>query len=364
VRLSDAWLRRTVTVAVAIATSGILSACSEDSAPATPVSPSADLPETLEGIAGDTLFEIGASQGESWQTFGGIWDVDVSPSGNIAILDIDTGQAHVYGPDGAHIGSVVERGLEPGSLEGPSGLAWRDADELLVWDPAASWVSRFTVGNGGVEFQQQSRAYAFGETGFCAAGDRTYLSFFQDSLVVHEVGEEGIARSFGSAPEIPGMSTLGPELQEIAVEELSPSGLLCTPQGVLDVSMFGSRIRFHDPDGTLVWERELEDFSPMVVSTPDGVGLARQFDAAQGTPLLHSVVRWGDDFALVQHEIRTREFPAEGEIPMIESRLIRLSDGTEVDRTRELPRILATWGRRIYMVVNEPYSKIVVVEVG
>jgi len=340
--------------ALAAASFVILSGCSGD-APAPP-------PPTLQGLALDTLYQIGAEQGETWEAFGGIWDVEVSPTGYAAVLDIETGQAHVYDPSGAHVGSVLESGLEPGALAEPTGLAWRDGDELLVWDPGGSWISRFAVRNPGLEFADQFRAFAFGETGFCAQGERTYLSYWQDGLVVHELGPEGPVRSFGEAPEIPGMSSLGPELQEIGIEELSPSALLCSPGGVLDVAFFGSTIRFHDLDGTLRWEREFEDFNPLVVYTPDGMGLGRRFDAASGTHLLLSVVAWGDDHALVQHELRTREFPEEGEVPEIESRLIRLEDGVEVDRTRALPRILGTWGQRLYLAESDPYPRVIIVE--
>jgi hypothetical protein len=338
-----------------VASFAVFSGCQGRDAPAA-------LPDTLQQVAFDTLFQIGSDQGETWQAFGGIWDVDVSPSGNIAVLDIETGQVHVYDAEGAHLGSVVESGLDEGALEGPAGLAWRGADDLLVWDPGSSWISRFRVGRSGVEFVDRSRGFAFGETGFCAHDDRTYLSYWQDGLVVHELGPDGPVRSFGAAPQIPGMSTLGPELQEIATEELSPSGLLCTPNGVLDVAYFGSRFRFHNPDGTPRWEKDFADFNPLVVYTPDGMGLGRRFDAAAGTHLLKSVVAWGDEFALVQHELRTREFPEEGEVVQIESRLIRLSDGEEVDRTRDLPVVLATWGARLYLVETQPYPKIVVVE--
>jgi hypothetical protein len=345
-----------------LASVAVLSGCSESDPPA--VTTAAALPATLQGLATDTLFEIGASQGESWRSFGGIWDVDVSSSGNTAVLDIESAQVHVYDSTGAHVGSVLTAGLDPGSLEAPSGLTWAGDDDLLVWDPGTSTISQFDVSTTGVQFEERVAAYAFGETGFCADDDHTYLSYWQNGLVVHEIGDAGVDRSFGTAPQIPGMSELGPELQEIGIEELSPSELLCTPAGVLDVAFFGSRIRLHDHAGTLVWEREFEEFNPLSVYSPDGMGLGRQFDATQGTSLLHSIVAWGADHALVQHEIRTREFLEEGEVPVLESRLIRLSDGAEVDRSRELPRILATWGSRFYVVVDDPFPRIVVLEVN
>ena len=321
-------------------------------------------PVTLEGLALTTLFEVGRGAGEPWEAFGGIWDVEVAPDGSLAVLDIEAPAVHVYDDGGAHVGSVTETGLDEGALDRPAGIAWGREGELLVWDPGSSWISSYSVGEGGVQFLDRRRAFAFGETGFCALDGRTYLSYWQDGRVVHEIGAEGPVRSFAEAPHIPGVETLGVELQEIAIEELTPSGLLCTSEGILDVSFFGSHIRLHDADGTLLWERELEAFNSMSVYTPDGMGLGRRFDRDEGSHLLRSVVPWGEEHALVQHELRTQEFPEEGEVEVIESRLIRLANGTEVDRTRELPLILAANGNRIYAVRSAPYPQIVAQEVS
>jgi hypothetical protein len=333
---------------------GILVGCGDS--PAAP-------PPSLQGLALDTLFTIGAAEGETWDAFGGIWDLAASPSGHIAILDIETAQVHVYDRNGAHVGSITEEGLGEGALSQPAGLSWRSGNELLVWDPGSSWISRFSIRRSSVRFADRWRAFAFGETGFCARGERVYLSYWNDDLVVHQIGAEGPVRSFGPAPVLPGVETLGPELQEIAIEELTPSGLLCAPRGVLDVSLSGSQLRFHDVDGTPEWTRQFADFNPLVVYTPDGMGLGRQFDEAEGTHLLRSVVAWGEDMALVQHELLRREFPEEGEAQVIESRLIRLSDGAEIDRTRALPVVLATWGDRLYAPRQEPFPQVIVLQV-
>lgn len=319
--------------------------------------------QTLQGLTLDTVFAIGAADGETWEAFEGIWEVEASPAGYVAVLDIGSSQVHVYDAAGLHVGSVLDSGLDAGALSGPDGLAWRSGSELLVWDPGSSWVSEFTVGPQGIEFVDRQRAFAFGETGFCAAGERTYLSYWQSGVVVHELGPDGPSNSFGPAPDIPGVETLGPELQEIAIEELTPSALLCAPGGVLDVSAFGSQLRMHSADGELLWSRDADDFNPLVVFTPDGMGLGRQFDENEGTHLFESVVGWGEEMALVQHELLRREFPEVGEVPVIESRLIRLADGEEVDRTRDLPQIAATWGQRIYAIRDEPFPQVLAIEV-
>lgn len=337
----------------ALITLSALTACG-DAAP--------DLPASLDALAFDTVFTIGAASGEPWQSFDGIWDIEVDAEGRLAVLDLGGPVIHIYDDAGSHIGSIDETGLEEGELDGPSAIAWRAAGELLVWDPGSSWVSRFAVDDSGVSFVERWRAFAFGETGFCAAGERTYLSYWQDGDVVHEVGPDGITASFGTAPDVAGGESLGAELLEIAVEELTPSALLCTTRGVLDIGFVQSTIRLHDLEGTELWSRPFDDFRPIMAYSDDGIGLGRAFDP-QGSQLLRAVVPWGADLVLVQHELRAREFPEEGEIEVYESRLVRLSDGVEVDRTRAIPRVLGAAGGRLFLIDDGSVATVTAVEV-
>lgn len=322
----------------------LLGACTD----ATP-----DPPASLQALAFDTVFTLGAASSadspEPSETFDGIWDIEVDGDGHLAVLDLGGPVIHVYDAEGTHVGSIADTGLEEGQLDGPSAIAWRAPGVLTVWDPGASWVSDFTVDADGVRFSERWRAFAFGETGFCASGTRTWLSYWQDDLVVHEVGPEGISTSFGAVPAVAGGESLGPELLEIAVEELTPSALLCTSSGVLDVGFVQSGIRLHDYEGNEIWGRGFDDFRPITAYSDDGIGLGRAFDG-EGSHLLRSLVPWGPDHVLVQHEVRTSEFQEEGEVEVVESRLIRLADGVEVDRTRSLPRTLASTGGRLYLV--------------
>ena len=195
-------------------------------------------------------------------------------------------------------------------------------------------------------------------------GDRTYVSYWLNDEIIHELGPDGPVRSFGEAPRVVGVDALGPELQDIAIEELTPSALLCTGTSVLDVSFVQSLVRLHDADGTEVWSRSFEAFNPIVAYSDDGIGLGRGFDAVEGSHLLRSLVPWGDSMVLVQHEVRTREIPEIGDPEVFESRLIRVSDGVEVARTRDFPLVLGARGTRLYLVTQEPFSKITVVEVS
>ena len=332
----------------------VLSACSE---------PVPELPATMDSLAFDTLFSIGAPSGEAWASFEGIWDIQVDAEGRMAVLDVGGPAIHVFDTEGVRIGSLDDIGLDEGQLDGPSAIAWSETGELLVWDPGASWVSRFLVGPGGVQFADRWRAFAFGETGFCASGDRTYLSYWQDGSIIHEVGPQGIAGSFGPAPEVPGAEALGPDLLDIATEELTPSALVCTPDGIVDVGFVQSIVRLHDWGGAEIWGRDLDDLRPIRVYSDDGIGLGRAFDSSQGSHLLRSAVSWGSGFVLVQHDVRRQEIPGPGEIEVLESRLLSLVDGSEIGRSRTMPRVLAAQGRRLFLVSDAPHPVVTVVAV-
>jgi len=344
--------------------SAALAACGGDGAGTAPALTS------FADLSLDTVVVVGAETGEPWEAFGGIWDVEAAPDGRFAVLDLEAPAVHVFDAAGAHVGSVTQTGLEPGALDRPSGIAWSGAGTLQIWDPGSSWISTFEVSSSGVTYVDRRRAFAFGETGFCSVAGRTYLSYFQwdddqfaDGQVVHEIGAEGGAtRTFGRAPTVAGVETLGPELREIAMEELTPSGLLCVADGILEVSFVQSLVRFHDLDGGERWGRAIEDFTPIVAYSDDGMGLGRRFDSVNGSHLLRSIVEVGEGTALVQHEVRMQEIPDEGEPEIIESRLVRLSDGEELDRTRSLPLFLAGQGARLYEVHEQPFPRVIVLE--
>ena len=329
----------------------------EDADPAEPLTP-------FDAIPFDTLYQVGAATGQSWESFHGLWDIAVDAQGRLAILDLGGPAVHVYDAQGAHLVTIDQIGGEAGQLDGPTGIDWAAPGELLVWDPGSSWISSFQVSGSSAEFVDRRAAAAFGETGFCASGDRAFLSYLEGGNVVHEIGPDGIANSFGPAPAVAGAETLGAELAGIALEEMTPSALLCTGTGVVDVGLSESNIRYHSQDGAMTWSQEFVDFRPIAVYSDDGIGLGRRFDAGEGSHLFRSVVPLGDSLLLVQHELRTREIPMEGEPEVFESRLISVMDGSEVARTRDFPLVLAGQGDRLYLVQQSPYPMVTVVGRG
>ncbi|MEM7415163.1 MAG: hypothetical protein AAF389_06690 [Gemmatimonadota bacterium] len=327
------------------------------------VSACADAPEppiAFGDLAFDTLFTIGSDGGAAHESFEGVWDIDVDAEGRLAVLDIGAPAVHLYDVEGTYLGSIDSEGLEEGQIDAPSGIVWSSPGQLLIWDPGSSWISRFRADANGFDFVERWRAFAFGETGFCGRGDRAYLSYYLNDFVVHEVGPDGIEGSFGAAPTIAGADNLDGELLDIAVEELTPSALLCTPSGIVDVSFMQSTLRLHDEDGTEVWARTIDGVRP-ITAYSDDFGLGRAFDVDDGSHLLRALAGWGRSHVLVQHEVRRQEYPEPGEPEVFESRIVSLTDGSEVDRTRDLPLLLAAGAGRLFFVRQTPFPTVTVV---
>jgi len=338
--------------------------CGDASTPAPASIGSGETELRIEGLTFDTVAAIGNPQGQPWEAFGGVWDVAVASDGRFAVIDFQAPAVHVFGSDATHLGSVAARGSGPGDLLGPSGIGWDASGHLVVWDPSNGRISRYAIGAGGPQFVDQRRAFAFGETGFCTLGDRVYLSFLQDDHVVHEIRPDaGIAHSFASVPDVTGIDAISGGAREMALEDLSPSRLLCAAGRVIEVGFFQPRIQAFSPDGDLLWSRELDNFIPVLPVSPDDMGVGFEYDEANGSHMARSVIPWGENHALIQYEIRRPGPRPEGaDFHALESRLIRTDSGEELGRTRELPLILAAGGDRLFAVRQFPAPQVLILE--
>ncbi len=295
---------------------------------------------------------------------GGIWDASVAPGGSFAVLDVQGPVIHVFGADAAPIGTIDARGSGPGQIARPSGISWADSGHLAVWDPSNDRISRFAAGAAGISFVDQRGASAFGETGFCAMGERAWISFLQDGQVVHEVGSGGgITRSSSPAPEVVGIDAISGGARDMALEDLSPSRLLCHEGVIVEVGYFQPRVRALDPDGAVLWSVEPADFTPVLPVSPDDMGVGFEYAEGTGSHLARSIVPWGSDRVLVQYEIRLPgPRPAGRDFHALESRLFDLATGAEIDRTRDLPLFLGASGDRFLQVRQNPTPEVVVME--
>jgi len=316
----------------------------------------------LQGVHLQALATIGAPSGLPGERFGGIWDVAMAEDGRVAVLDFSEHAVHLYDRNGALLTSLTARGRGEGELGQPTGLSWGAGDDLYIWDPGNARIAQFNASGASLTPVASRRAAAFGDTGFCTLGGRSFLSTYSEARVLHEVGTDGaIVRSFSPPPEIPGLEGVSGVARELALEELTPARLLCDPSGgqVLEMSFFQGRVQLHSAAGELLWSRALADFHPVELVNPEEMGLAYRFSEGTGSHLARSVIPWGEGRILLQYEIRSGEA---GVLTALESRLLDLSTGEELDRTRDLPLFLAASGNRLVSVGTLPFPQITIYE--
>jgi hypothetical protein len=116
-------MKRASTASSVTSLAGVaLAACAEDVP---------ELPTALDALVLDTLFELAAATGESWQTFEGVWDVEVDAEGRVAILDIGGPAVHVYDARGRTSPPGPRRGSSPVGSTAPR--ASRGASPERCW---------------------------------------------------------------------------------------------------------------------------------------------------------------------------------------------------------------------------------------
>ena len=373
-RSAPAPARNAFAAAIAFVGTLALSACGDTpapppgastAAPGTPAGASAGAaPGSLAGLRFDTLAVIGNPDGAAWEAFGGIWDVAMASDGSFAVLDAQAPAVHLFDAQGGPAGSILGRGFVLGELSRPSGIGWSAGGDLFVWDPANRRISRFAMSPSGPAYGDMRGAEAFGETGFCVLGDRLYLSFLEGSEIVHEVAPAGgLGNSFSDAPAVIGIDAIPDAARGMAIEDLTLSRILCVDGQILEVSDFQPRLRLHDADGSTRWTTELADFVPVLPHSPDGMGVGFQYAEGTGSHMARSAVAWGNGAALVQYELRQPgSRPAGADFHALESRLIDLATGRELDRSRELPLLLGGQGNRFLEVRQTPVPQVLLLE--
>lgn len=100
----------------------------------------ADATGTLDGSdltldpAVETVYTVGALEGEGWETFGNLGGVGFDGSGNLYIFDRDASTITVVGPDGEHLRTFGQAGGGPGELQQPFAFAVLPDGRSIVFD--------------------------------------------------------------------------------------------------------------------------------------------------------------------------------------------------------------------------------------
>ena len=88
---------------------------------------------------------IGVDSGPAELQFGRIGDLDVSPNGDIAVIDQLSGAVRVFDRGGTYLRSVGRPGQGPGDLSrSANGIYWLGTDSLLVLDPGENRMTVFS----------------------------------------------------------------------------------------------------------------------------------------------------------------------------------------------------------------------------
>lgn len=82
----------------------------------------------------DTVYSVGAVDGEEWETFSSISSIAFDMDGNLLILDRGNSRAVKVGPDGSFVGQIGRSGEGPGEFGSPSKLAVLTDGSIAVFD--------------------------------------------------------------------------------------------------------------------------------------------------------------------------------------------------------------------------------------
>ena len=149
-----------------------------------------------------------------------------------------------FNPDGEHLFKWGEPGANPGQLDGPSGLAFDQNDDLLAVDSRNGRVQRFTKegrylsgwGSTGANEGEMDRPW-----GVCLDGDGYgYVADWGNHRVQKFSREGEFVMSFGSEPES------GGDIEH-------PSDVAVDSDGDVYVVDWGNRrVQIYEPDGEII----------------------------------------------------------------------------------------------------------------
>jgi hypothetical protein len=285
-------------------------------------------------------------------TFGRISDLIADQSGHIYVLDRYLKKVDRFDASGVHLATVGKEGEGPGEFSYPSALAlWGEAD-LYVYDRSNLRLSRFATEDDALTLVEEARV-PFSAGAICTLGDRIFAMGLLEGYVVHELSSEGeVVASFGQA-----------EGDDAVVQEYVSAGrLLCdeATATILAVPLTSPQVRAFAPSGELRWGVELTDYHKTAYERGDGDFIRPRRDASRKAHVAVGVVAVGPGVALVQMRLSSLE--PTGLDYDLDSRFLSLADGTEIGRRPDLPRVAYVRDSVAYASVEDPYPRVLVMD--
>lgn len=138
--------RALVTLGVVVAVAGAACRSGEGA-----VEAGLDSPDRRLEIAFDTVYAVGALEGESWETFGSIAQAAFDSAGNLYVFDQQNSRIVVVGPGGGFVREIGKSGGGPGELNRPTAMAVAQDGSVAINDLGAQGVTLFDAGGMFIE---------------------------------------------------------------------------------------------------------------------------------------------------------------------------------------------------------------------
>jgi len=92
----------------------------------------------------ETLYTVGAVEGEAWETFGSVSSLAFDADGTLFVLDEAVGHIVAVDTTGSHVRTISNEGDGPGELGRPEGLAVFSDGRIGVLDFAKVGLQLFS----------------------------------------------------------------------------------------------------------------------------------------------------------------------------------------------------------------------------
>jgi hypothetical protein len=316
---------------------------------------------------------VGLLDGPDEFVFNRVGEVRGLPDGSFVVLDVLAPSVRWFGPEGEFRGEVSSVGQGPGEIQAPATLHVSPDGELAVWDRGTYRVNFFDLGPAGIDFRTywavEGHPYAEPDRTLCRADEAWWLA--QPLLdASHAVrifeGDPENARSLVDVRP-PSREDLG-GMTPIASAVMNAGMLLCAPDRarVVWAPLRWEDVLAFDPAGEPVWSGSYGDLQPepYIVNQPATPGARPIFGfpiVSDGAHYLQSFVRWTDDSALLQYRFWSGQ-RRDPDVVRIESYEIAIDTGELLGRSEELPLIADVQGARVYLVENQPFARVIVME--
>ena len=296
---------------------------------------------------------------------GEISDLTMDPAGNLLVLDRMYHELKVFDSAGSHLETIGREGRGPEEFLQPRALVWNSADELMILDGPLRAASYHWNGDGSYRFERTLPTTMVVRSACHVDGavllHGTYPGGQYRVYRLNAVPDGGVDLEKGFAPIL--------EDEHPLLQRRRSEGFMdCAGDEAGVVLLTGDYfpdVRAFESDGTLRWNREVPDFTPMKftrVGSGARIGLRQSIDPeAGGFNRIVSAVVLDPETFLVQVSWETAESSAL-ELPWAQLRtyLFSATTGESLYAGDEIPLVLEALSNGYLAVEPSPFARALV----